>query len=64
MKISLTDRREIGKTGIEVSPIGFGASPLGSVFGDIDVSNTCTAQSNVSDHIPQRISHSLEKTCF
>jgi aryl-alcohol dehydrogenase-like predicted oxidoreductase len=30
-------RRELGSTGIMVSPVGFGASPLGSEFGNIDV---------------------------
>lgn len=34
-----TDRREIGKTGILVSPLGFGCSPLGNEFGPIDVSS-------------------------
>lgn len=33
-------RRSLGSTGIDVSPLGFGASPLGGVFGDVDV---CTA---------------------
>uniref|UniRef100_A0ACD5Y5N8 Uncharacterized protein n=1 Tax=Avena sativa TaxID=4498 RepID=A0ACD5Y5N8_AVESA len=27
--------RELGGTGLRVSPVGFGASPLGNVFGDI-----------------------------
>ncbi|XP_047047611.1 L-galactose dehydrogenase-like [Lolium rigidum] len=27
--------RELGATGLRVSPVGFGASPLGNVFGDI-----------------------------
>jgi aryl-alcohol dehydrogenase-like predicted oxidoreductase len=31
------ERRELGNTGIQVSPIGFGASPLGNEFGRIDV---------------------------
>lgn len=30
-------RRSLGSTGIDVSPLGFGASPLGGVFGDVDV---------------------------
>lgn len=30
-------RRPIGNTGISVSPLGFGASPLGNEFGVIDV---------------------------
>lgn len=30
-------RRSLGNTGIDVSPLGFGASPLGGVFGDVDV---------------------------
>lgn len=29
------ERRPLGKTGIELSVLGFGASPLGGVFGDI-----------------------------
>lgn len=29
-------RRSLGNTGIDVSPLGFGASPLGGVFGDVD----------------------------
>jgi L-galactose dehydrogenase len=28
--------RDLGKTGLRVSALGFGASPLGGVFGDID----------------------------
>ncbi len=28
--------RDLGKTGLKVSALGFGASPLGGVFGDID----------------------------
>ena len=28
--------RELGKTGLRVSAIGFGASPLGDVFGKTD----------------------------
>mmetsp|Transcript_7846 Transcript_7846/g.23695 ORF Transcript_7846/g.23695 Transcript_7846/m.23695 type:complete len:315 (-) Transcript_7846:152-1096(-) len=35
MGIQPTDRRPLGQTGYEVSPIGYGASPLGGVFGDI-----------------------------
>lgn len=35
--LSPRDRREIGSTGIMVSPLGFGASPLGNEFGAIDV---------------------------
>lgn len=31
-------RRQLGNTGISVSPLGFGASPLGNVFGEINVS--------------------------
>lgn len=34
-------RTALGKTGIEVSPLGFGASPLGSIFGKIDVRSPC-----------------------
>lgn len=40
MGFSVTDRRELGKTGILVSPLGFGASPLGNIFGNIDVSDS------------------------
>ncbi|MFL6449785.1 MAG: aldo/keto reductase [Bryobacteraceae bacterium] len=29
------ERRSLGKTGLQVSPIGFGASPLGNEFGEI-----------------------------
>lgn len=29
------DRRRLGKTSVELSPLGFGASPLGGVFGDV-----------------------------
>lgn len=29
------DRRELGKTGLKLSSIGFGASPLGNVFGPV-----------------------------
>jgi hypothetical protein len=35
--LSPQHRREIGTTGIMVSPLGFGASPLGNEFGAIDV---------------------------
>lgn len=28
-------RRELGKTGLNLSCVGFGASPLGKVFGDV-----------------------------
>lgn len=28
--------RELGKTGLKVAPIGFGASPLGGVYGSLD----------------------------
>lgn len=40
MGFSVTDRRQLGKTGILVSPLGFGASPLGNIFGNIDVSDS------------------------
>lgn len=36
MSIDLTERRPLGTTGIEVSPMGFGAATLGNVFGHID----------------------------
>lgn len=29
------ERRELGKTGLKLSSVGFGASPLGKVFGDV-----------------------------
>ena len=29
-------KRMLGKTGLQVSPIGYGASPLGNVFGETD----------------------------
>lgn len=32
-----SEYRELGKSGIFVSPLGFGASPLGGVFGPVDV---------------------------
>lgn len=32
---SLATRNELGNTGIQVSPIGFGASPLGNEFGHV-----------------------------
>lgn len=31
-------RHELGNTGIFVSPLGFGASPLGNEFGHVTVS--------------------------
>ncbi|EFJ45553.1 hypothetical protein VOLCADRAFT_93987 [Volvox carteri f. nagariensis] len=34
----LLPRRPLGSTGLEISVLGFGASPLGGVFGDIDES--------------------------
>lgn len=36
-RIDPWSRRELGNSGIFVSPIGFGASPLGNVFGRIEV---------------------------
>lgn len=33
--IQILERRELGRTGIKVSSIGFGASPLGNVFGPV-----------------------------
>lgn len=44
-------RRELGNTGINVSPLGFGASPLGNEFGTIDVS--MILQTLFSYHSPQ-----------
>lgn len=38
MTTIISERRELGSSGIFVSPIGFGASPLGGEFGKIDVS--------------------------
>jgi hypothetical protein len=35
--LSTNDRNELGTTGIMVSPLGFGSSPLGNEFGAIDV---------------------------
>lgn len=29
------ERRELGNTGLKLSCVGFGASPLGKVFGDV-----------------------------
>lgn len=34
--ISLTDRRALGKTGLLVSPVSFGCSPFGNLFGNVD----------------------------
>lgn len=36
--VSPESRIELGSTGIEVSPIGFGAAPLGNEFGHVLVS--------------------------
>lgn len=36
MSIDLTERRQLGRTGIEVSPLGFGAATLGNVFGHVN----------------------------
>jgi len=33
-----SEYRELGESGILVSPLGFGASPLGGVFGPVSVS--------------------------
>jgi L-galactose dehydrogenase len=35
--------RRLGETGIDVSTIGFGAAPLGDVYGKVDVSETISA---------------------
>lgn len=35
--------RELGKTGLELSLLGFGASPLGGVFGPVDETNAIEA---------------------
>lgn len=45
MGISARDRRPLGRTGMEVSPIGYGGSPLGGVFGGF---NVCTNGPSVS----------------
>ncbi|KAF3340386.1 L-galactose dehydrogenase [Carex littledalei] len=34
------EKRELGKTGLKVSALGFGASPLGNVFGDVPLSDS------------------------
>ena len=34
--IGIMDRRPLGNTSLQVSPIGFGAAPLGNVFGAMD----------------------------
>jgi len=39
MVVHPQERRPLGRTGMEVSPIGFGSSPLGGVFGSIDESD-------------------------
>ncbi|KAJ8902589.1 hypothetical protein NDN08_006990 [Rhodosorus marinus] len=39
MVVHPRERRPLGRTGMEVSPIGFGGSPLGGVFGSIDESD-------------------------
>lgn len=36
--IDVRERRQIGNTGIYVSPFGFGGSALGHIYGQIDVS--------------------------
>ncbi len=35
-KLRVTEYRRLGHTDLEVSVLGFGASPLGDVFGTID----------------------------
>lgn len=37
--IDVRERRQIGNTGIYVSPFGFGGSALGHIYGQIDVSS-------------------------
>ncbi len=38
--------RKLGRTGLDVSVIGFGASPLGNVFGDVDPQSAASAVSS------------------
>uniref|UniRef100_A0A804K0Y1 NADP-dependent oxidoreductase domain-containing protein n=1 Tax=Musa acuminata subsp. malaccensis TaxID=214687 RepID=A0A804K0Y1_MUSAM len=40
------ERRELGNTGLKLSCLGFGASPLGNVFGDTVLGN-CLHELNV-----------------
>ena len=54
-------RRKLGNTGLEVSVIGFGASPLGGVF---EVGPVCSVRSASHEHRPlsitlRRPAHSL-----
>jgi hypothetical protein len=38
LQLTSYQRRELGSTGIMVSPLSFGAAPLGNEYGNIDVS--------------------------
>ena len=46
--LPLSSFRELGRTGIKVSPIGFGGGPLGNEFGEQDVRVTKTCFSSLS----------------
>lgn len=37
------ERRELGNTGLKLSRVGFGASPLGKVFGDVSYEDALAA---------------------
>mmetsp|Transcript_10542 Transcript_10542/g.18120 ORF Transcript_10542/g.18120 Transcript_10542/m.18120 type:complete len:207 (+) Transcript_10542:147-767(+) len=43
--VPLYDRKRLGQTSIEASPVGFGASPMGDVFANIDENDAVAAVS-------------------
>jgi len=53
------ERRLLGKTGLELSILGFGASPLGGVFGDIEQAEADAAVRTAIDVRVALLLHSL-----
>ena len=43
MTMAMLERRELGNTGLKLSCLGFGASPLGNVFGHVSHADALAA---------------------